>query len=206
MKIDKAHSDDVREAVPSAPKYGYPVSYWTRGLLRPYAGPSSRPWLLYDAIDLQLYTRSSDGDRVEVVRTDGLREFSVGDSLLGSRRTYRRYLNARLADPTLRTAFFEVRYDLGGSALLCQRNILVMDPHTLQNVRKGTTRAPARIIYFLKIADNNTLTPVALREDAVFAALGTAHKAELAAYARLKRLKLDRENDVITLLAYLDTL
>jgi len=47
---------------------------------------------------------------VEVVDTDLLREFTVGDSLLGLRLTFRRYLNAGWLKPSLRTAFYKVHY------------------------------------------------------------------------------------------------
>lgn len=208
IRTEVRHSADIAEATHfDNEKTGYPVNYWTRGILRPYAGPALRPWLLYDAIDERLYTRSASGE-LEAVSTNTLREFSVGDSLLGSRRTYRRYLDARVGDATRRTAFFEVRYDAGRSALLCHRDVYV-DPGNLTSVRRGL-KPPKRIVekqaYYLKRADDNTLTPITFKEGVIMGALGTAHRAELAAYVSQKRLKLSRENDVIALLAYADTL
>ncbi len=208
IKVEERQSVGIREAThANNEKTGYPVNYWTRGILRPFAGPALRPWLLYDAIDERLYTRSAS-DKLETVSTITLREFSVGDSLLGSRRTYRRYLDARVDDATLRTAFFEVHYDAGRSALLCRR-VTYIDPGNLTSVRRGL-KPPKRIVekktYYLKRAENNTLIPVALNADVILGALGTTHRAELAAYVSQKRLKLTQENDVIALLAYADTL
>ncbi|MFD1468868.1 hypothetical protein ACFQ48_11595 [Hymenobacter caeli] len=179
-------------ALPAGPATGgtYLFPYWTQGVLRSYAGPARRAWLKYNVIDRQLVARTAAGG-VAVVNTDNLREFSVGDSAQGLRLTYRRYRDARVPQPKLRTAFFEVHYDAGKTALLCQRTAFPNRESVLQ--------------YFLKTSDH-LLTPVKLAPRPLLAALGPAHADALAAYTEQQRLNLGRESDVARLLAYDDAL
>ena len=176
--------------------------YWTRGRLVPIAGAPSRPWLKYDVAAQQLLTRTAD-EAPQLVDTNPLREFSVGDSLLGTRRTFRRYLRARAADPALRTVFFEVCYDAGRSALLRQRLYTFFPKEPGTTVRRGAQRET--IVFFVADAAH-TLPPVTLTPEAILAALAPTHRAALAAYARRQQLRLDREPDIIRLLAYYDTM
>ncbi|GAB3328747.1 hypothetical protein GCM10027511_38680 [Hymenobacter humi] len=191
----KATSDarnTTKFKLPTAESY-YLFPTWTLGTLQPIAGPVARRWLKYNIIDHQLIERIS-GDKtniVNIVNTDNLREFSVGDSARGLRLTYRRYLNVRSTKRALRTAFFEVHYDAGKAALLCQR---VAAPNR-EDVLK----------YYVKTAQNQ-LTPVELAPQPVLAALGTEHADALAAYAHQQQLNLTLENDVVRLLAFSDTL
>ena len=204
---ERRHQPADTDKPPVKPPVFYPVPYWTRGILQPYSKPVSRPWLKFDAVNQQLYSRSATDEPVVVNMAD-LRAFAVGDSLLGTRHVYRRYLGARLKDAALRTAFFEVRYDAGHIALLCHHKSYV-NPSDLADIRKGyqvKARIVEKIVYYLKSADHNTITPIILREDVVLEALGPVHLAELTTYTRQKRLKLNRERDVIALLAYLDKL
>lgn len=175
-----------------------PIAYylfpdWTRGVLRPYSGPSSRVWLKYNVMDHQLIKRSFLGETplVTVVNTDDLHEFSVGDSARGLRLTFRRYLTARVPKANLRTTFFEVHYDAGKTALLCKR---LASPNRDDVLR-----------YYLKTADN-LLTPLDLAPRPVLAALGPLHADALVAFARDKQLNLTREADVVRLLLYHDSL
>ena len=188
------------DKVPAAPPVFYPVLYWTRGILQTYTGAVSRPWLKFDIINQQLYSRSA-ADEPEAVNMADLRAFAVGDSLSGTRHVYRRYLNARLENAALRTAFFEVRYDAGRTVLLCYRVIA-------EGVANGQGSAARRerITYFIKAANGNLIVPVELNQRAVLTALKPVHKSALAAYADEKALKLSRERDVIRLLAYYDGL
>ena len=181
----------------------YPVPYWTQGLIRPYTGPAARPWLKYNAITQQLVARSASGE-MEAVNTEALREFVVGDSLLGTRRVYRRYLDARLENAALRTAFFEVRYDAGRTALLCHR-VVIETFNSQMRPQSGTPKPQERVRYFIKDTTNR-LIPVVLTQESILKALGTEYGATLAAYASRKRLKFSRESDMILLLAHYDTL
>lgn len=187
---------------PRAELYLFP--YWTQGVLRPYTGAPQRAWLKYNAVDRQLIYRTFVGEVevVKVVDTDLLREFSVGDSLRGQRLTFRRYLNARVAKPALRKTFFEVHYDAGKTALLCQRTHLVRPLAEQGGALPGTRDVLA---YFLKTTDNR-LTPVKLGSAPLLTALGSAHAEALAAYARTQQLDLRREADAVRLLAYHDSL
>ena len=186
---------------PKAELYLFP--HWTQGVLRPYTGAPRRAWLKYNAVDRQLIYRTFVGaiEIIKVVDTDLLREFSVGDSLLGQRLTFRRYLGARVAKPALRKAFFEVHYDAGKTALLCQRTHIVR-PGEPSGGLPGTRDILA---YFLKTTDNY-LTPVKLGPAPLLAALGSARAEVLAAYVRAQQLDLRREADAVRLLVYHDSL
>jgi len=201
---ERVHSSGIQEATHPPTATFYPLPYWTQGTLRPYAGVASRAWLLYNAHHQQLVRRSAAGGP-ETVNTDELQEFSVGDSLLGTHRLYRRYLSARLANPALRTAFFEVRHDAGRAALVCQRAVYEY-AHMKNGKRRNPEKLEETVRYFIKDTGNNIVAVGSLRPEAVLAALGTAHGAALAAYARQQRLELSRERDVIRLLTYYDTL
>ena len=178
-------------ALPLSGAYLFP--YWTKGILRPYTGRPQRAWLKYNSLDQQLITRTNTGtiEQVSRVDTDTLREFTIGDSAQGLRVTYRRYLNARTPQPILRTAFFEVHYDAGKSALLCRR--------------LASPNRPDILHYFLKTSTNELL-PLKLGPPSVLAALGSAYASPLTAYVQEQKLDLNAETDVVRLLAYLDTL
>ena len=197
---ERRHLTAPTDAPLVAPPVFYPVPYWTRGILQPYIGAVSRPWLKFDAINQQLYSRSAV-DEPAAVSMAGIKAFAVGDSLSGTRHVYRRYLDARLEDAALRTAFFEVRYDAGRMALLCHRVIA----EKVAN-RQGSAARRERVAYFLKEADSNLIVPVELKQKALLAALKPVHRSVLAVYASEKALKLTRESDVIRLLVYYDTL
>ncbi|AMJ66603.1 hypothetical protein [Hymenobacter sp. PAMC 26628] len=171
----------------------YLFSYWTKGVLRSYTGATRHAWVKYNLMDRQLITRTTAGElSVEhVVNMDTLREFTIGDSAQSLRVVYRRYLQARVAKPALRTAFFEVHYDAGRTALLCQRTNFPNRADVLE--------------YFVKTPDNRIL-PVKLDAEPLLGALGPGRTPALAAYARQHRLELSREADVVRLLAYCDTL
>lgn len=191
-----------KSVLPSSNLYLFPL--WTRGVLRPYSGAPTYAWLKHNSVDHQLitYTTTKGVEVVKVVDTDLLREFSVGDSLLGQRLTFRRYLSARVAKPSLRKTFFEVHYDAGRTALLCRRTHLVS---LVQGDLKTSSTARDILAYFLKTPDNE-IKPVALAPATLLAALAPEHTGALAAYAQQQQLDLHRENDVVRLLAYFDTL
>lgn len=171
----------------------YLFFYWTKGVLRPYTGAPRRAWVKYNLMDRQLISRTTTGELTveHVVNMDMLREFTVGDSAQNLQVVYRRYLQARVAKPALRTAFFEVHYDAGRTALLCQRTNFSNRADVLE--------------YFVKTPDNRIL-PVKLDAEPLLAALGTQHAPALIAYARQHQLELRREADVVRLLTYCDTL
>ncbi|WP_139147351.1 hypothetical protein [Hymenobacter lapidarius] len=148
-------------------------------------------------------SRLPSGESAQV-DLDNIREFTLGDSLLGTQRIYRRYLTARIENPALRLAFFEVRYDAGRAALLCRRSVGMVSDNAARG-RNSALRQRVVTTYFIRTPDNN-LAPVALAEAAVLAALGPAHATATAAFIQQKRLKLDKEADVVELLAYHDTL
>lgn len=171
----------------------YLFSYWTKGVLRSYIGAPRHAWVKYNLMDRQLITRTTAGELTveHVVKMDTLREFTIGDSAQNLRVVYRRYLQARVAKPALRTAFFEVHYDAGRTALLCQRTNFSNRADVLE--------------YFVKTTDNRIL-PVKLDAEPLLGALGPGYAPALAAYARQHRLELSQEADVVRLLAYCDTL
>ncbi|MBF9239708.1 hypothetical protein I2I05_20110 [Hymenobacter sp. BT683] len=185
------------------PSSSHMLPYWTRGTVLPYSGPAEHPWLKYDLVFNKLVSRLPSGESSQV-DLDNIKEFSLGDSLLRTQRTYRRYLNARIENPALRLAFFEVRYDAGRAALLCRRSVSEVSDNS-QRGRNSALRQRVVTTYFIKTPDNN-LALVTLAEPAVLAALGPTHAAPMAAYIHRKRLKLTDEADVVELLAYYDTL
>ena len=175
-----------------APRYNGPYLFpeWTLGKLSPYVGPPTWAWVKYNLFDHQLIS-GTIVDNILVVKpidTDLLRQFTLGDSARGLAIVLRRYVNLRIAKPSLRTAFFEVHYDSGRTALLCQRYV----------VASGSV-----LRYYLK-AEGNTLTPISLKAQSVLAALGSAQASALATYAREHALNLTRESDVVRLLQYYD--
>jgi hypothetical protein len=200
---------------PPAPTAGTPVSAlarsneylfitWSLGILQPYNGPARRAWLMYNTITRQLVERVTKRklDTPTAVDMDLLREFAVGDSSLNMRITYRRYLNTRVARASLRTAFYEVHYDAGRTALLCQRT------HSLGQspIDKGGFTGRYDILrYFIKNTDNQII-PVALSAKEIIAALEPAHTADLTAYAQAQHLDFEVEKDIVRLLAYHDSL
>ena len=182
----------------------YLFGKWTIGILQPYAGPPERTWVKYNATDRQLVARhtTNENEAVRVVDMDLLREFTVGDSLLGMRLTYRRYLDSRVEKATLRTAFYEVHYDAGRTALLCHRNHIPAIPVAGEASFAGTDDV---LSYFLKTPTND-IVPVNLKANDILAALGTNHQPALKAYISQQHLDLSREADVVQLLRYHDDL
>ena len=106
---------------PPAETRGTPwlAAYWTRGRVITSVGTVNSVWLKYNLANGQLLWRRPAGDSLEI-NTIGVTEFTLGDSLRGGKATFRRYLAARIENPALRTAFFEVLYDAEKSALLSQ--------------------------------------------------------------------------------------
>lgn len=178
---------------------------WTLGRVQTTNGPVGRVWLKYNLATDQLLWRRPVGDSLEL-NTAQIREFTLGDSLRGTRITLRRYLSARIEAMPLRTAFFEVRYDAGKAALLCQRTKRVVRGGSGPSLTEG--RPPSwqeTTEYFLKRHDN-VILPVRLGEKTVLAALGADHAPDLAAYVKREHLALRKDADVVRLLAYYDTL
>lgn len=212
----KLHEKFVRESQsqsalssPKRPINAYqPMTYlfinWTQGSLHPYSGTPQRAWLKYNAFNHQLVSRSIVGKAEigHVVDMSLLREFTIGDSALGMRLTYRRYLSARVSKPSLRTAFFEVHYDIGKTALLCQR---VHTPDLPQPGPSGFSGSQDVLSYFLKTADNH-LVALNLNTPDVLEALGAAHTSTVAFYRQQQQLDLRKEADVVRLLVYVDSL
>lgn len=178
---------------------------WTLGRVQTVNGPVQKVWLKYDLSTDQLLWRRPAGDSLEL-NTAQIREFVLGDSLKGSRVVVRRYLNARIESLPLRTAFFEVRYDAGKSALLSQRTKRVVRSGGGPSLTEGRPpRWQESTEYFLKRHDN-VILPVRLGEKNVLEALGNDQAPALAAYVKRERLTLRKDADVARLLAYYDTL
>ena len=181
------------------------VPYWTRGSVLTANGPVGPVWLKYDLGSAQLLWRRPAGDSLEL-NTAQVTEFTMGDSLRGTRATFRRYPLARIESPALRTAFFEVCYDAGKSALLRQRTKIIVSSSGGPSLTEG--RLPSwqeSLQYFVKRTDNRVM-PVRLTEKAVLENLGPAHQSELAGHVKRERLNLRKPEDVARFLAYYDTL
>lgn len=205
LRREEIHNQMGQYDIRSPQKTYYPVPYWTKGELRPYAGAPSRPWLLYNAALPQLLTRSATGEP-QPLNIDEIREFSVGDSLLGTRRTYRRYLNAKVKNAALRTAFFEVRHDARNYALL-RHSVILTTANGAPYARQSSFKSEEKSAYYFyyKSGESNTIVPIELKEESVLAAVNASPGEQLADYIRKNHLKLTREKDVITLLRHLDT-
>lgn len=189
------------------PAVGTPflMPYWSRGNVLMTTGRVPSPWLKYDLAKERLLWRRAANDSLEL-DTSLITEFSLADSLQGKTYTYRRYLSARIASFTLRTAFFEVKYDEGKSALLRRRT------RTLFGGNNGPSLAGRQAgkwqevsTFYLKHADN-VIEPVKLNSKAVLATLGKEKAPLLSAYAARERLDLSQEADVVKLLKYYDSL
>ena len=191
----------------NVPVVGTPflMPYWSRGSVLMTTGNVPQPWLKYDLAKGRLLWRRSPADSLEL-DTSLITEFSLADSLHGKTYTYRRYLSARIASLALRTAFFEVNYDEGKSALLRRRT------RTLFSGNNGpslTGRQASKWLdtstFFLKHSDN-VIDPVKLNAKSVLAVLGKEKAPRLSAFATREGLDLSQQADVVKLLKYYDSL
>ena len=181
------------------------IPFWTRGNVRMTTGTVPNPWLKYDVAGDRLLWRRPTGDSLEL-NTNAMTEFSFGDSLRGERHVFRRYLTSKIADPLLRTAFFEVGYDAGRSALLKRRTRLLHHDSTRPSLTvRGTSKWQENTLFYLKRADD-VIEPIRLTTKAVLAALGKTNAPVLQAYMARENLDLSTETDVVKLLKYYDTL
>ena len=181
------------------------IPFWTRGNVRMTTGTVPNPWLKYDVAGDRLLWRRPTGDSLEL-NTNAMTEFSFGDSLRGERHVFRRYLTSKMADPLLRTAFFEVGYDAGRSALLKRRTrLLHHDSARPSLTAKGTSKWQENTLFYLKRTDD-VIEPIRLTTKAVLAALGKTNAPVLQAYMARENLDLSTETDVVKLLKYYDTL
>ncbi len=179
---------------------------WTLGRVHIQQTTYASVWLKYNLVTNQLLWRRPAGDSLEL-NTAQITEFSLGDSLLGKRAAFRRYLTARIEAPELRTRFFEVRYDAGHAALLRLRTKQLSSssgnsPSLNEASPPWWTESTQ---YYVKRTDN-TVVPVRLTEKALLEALGPEHAPELTAYAKQAKLSLKKEADVVRLITYYDTL
>jgi hypothetical protein len=134
-----------------------------------------------------------------------VREFTFRDSAAHQTYVYRLYPELITEQPLLRTTFFDVRYDAGRSALLCQRKRQVRAQSSsgaLNTTKKSEWSTTER--FFVKRPDQ-ALISVKLNNRSVVAALGEQHKAFVTAYVSKERLNLSQEADVVRLLAYYDS-
>ena len=181
------------------------IPFWTRGNVRMTTGTVPNPWLKYDVAGNRLLWRRPTGDSLEL-NTNAMTEFSFGDSLRGERHVFRRYLTSKMADPLLRTAFFEVGYDAGRSALLKRRTRLLHHDSTRPSLTvKGTSKWQENTLFYLRRTDD-VIEPIRLTPKAVLAALGKNNAPVLQAYMARENLDLSIETDVVKLLKYYDTL
>lgn len=180
------------------------LPYWTRGQVIMTSGTVPQPWLKYDLAGDRLLWRRPAGDSLEL-NTNEIAEFSLND-VRGGTYTYRRYLTAKIENPALRIAFFEVRYDAGHAALLRRRSrILLHGNNGPSLVGRSSDKWIETTTYFVKRADN-VVEPVRLTNKAVLAALGKEKAPALTAYVTREHLNLSEETDVVMLLKYYDTL
>lgn len=181
------------------------LPYWTRGNVKMTTGTVPNPWLKYDVAGDRLLWRRPAGDSLEL-DTNSMTEFSLGDSARGEKHLYRRYLTSRMADPLLRTAFFEVGYDAGRSALLKRRTrLLYHDSNRPSLTTNNVSKWQDGTMYYLKRADN-VIEPIRLSSKAVLAVLGKAQAPALQAYITRENLDLSTEADLVKLLKYYDSL
>ena len=181
------------------------LPYWTRGNVKMTTGTVPNPWLKYDLASNRLLWRRPTGDSLEL-DTNSMTEFSFGDSLRGEKHVFRRYLASKMADPLLRTAFFEVGYDAGRSALLKRRTrLLYHDSNRPSLTANNVSKWQDGTLYYLKRADN-VIEPIRLNSKAVLAVLGSEKAPALQAHATREGLDLSTEAGVIKLLQYYDTL
>ena len=181
------------------------LPYWTRGRVVMTSGIVPQPWLKFDLAGDRLLWRRSASDSLQL-DTSAMTEFSLRDSLHGKTYTYRRYLTAKIKDLELRTAFFEVHYDAGHSALLQRRNRILFHTNNGPSLlaREGDKWQEVST-YYLKRTDD-VLEPVRLNAKSVLYVLGKEKSPLLLAYAARERLNLSQEPDVVKLLQYYDTL
>lgn len=181
------------------------LPYWTRGTVKMTAGTVPQPWLKYDLHGDRLLWRRPSGDSLEL-NTNAITEFSLGDSLRGTRCLYRRYLDAHIRELPLRTAFFEVRYDAGRSALLRKRSRTLFHGNNGPSLAgRSSDRWVETSVFYLKNTDN-IIEPIRLSPKAVLAVLGKAKSPALQAYITRENLDLSAEADLVKLLKYYDTL
>ncbi|OGX85759.1 hypothetical protein [Hymenobacter glacialis] len=195
----KGHSNMAADGTP------FLMPYWSRGNVLMTTGRVPRPWLKYDLAKDRLLWRRSPTDSLEL-DTSLVTEFSLADSLRGKIYTYRRYLAARIASYPLRTAFFEVNYDEGKSALLRRRTRTILggsNGPSLAGRQAGKWEETST--FYLKNSDN-VIEPVKLNAKAVLTTLGKAKAPLLTAYVTRERLDLSQETDVVKLLRYYDSL
>ena len=180
--------------------------YWTLGSVQTLKGPVPRAWLKYDLVSGALLWRRPAGDSLDL-DTEQITEFTLGDSLRGSRATFRRYLTARVEEYTLRTKFFEVRFDGGYSALLRQRTKQISHSSggpSLTEARPDTWQESSR--YFIKRHDNTIIPLRHLNTKGIFEVLESDKVPTLTAYVKQEHLSLSKEEDIIKMLRYYDTL
>jgi hypothetical protein len=179
---------------------------WALGTVTMRTGNVQRQqWLKYDLSTAQLLWRRPQGDSLELFTTL-VREFTLRDLAAHQTHVYRLYPELITEQPLLRATFFDVRYDAGRSALLCQRKRQVWAQSSsaaLNTTKKSEWSTTER--FFVKRPDQ-TLVPIKLNNRSVVAALGEQHKASVMAYVSKERLNLSQEADVVRLLAYYDSL
>ena len=181
------------------------LPYWTRGNVKMTTGTVPNPWLKYDLAGDRLLWRRPAGDSLEL-DTNSMTEFSLGDSLRNEKHTYRRYLTSKMADPLLRTAFFEVDYDAGRSALLKRRSrLLYHDSNRPSLMANSLGKWQDNTLYYIRNADNN-IEPIRLNSKSVLNVLGKGKASALQAYFTREHLDLSTEAGIIRLLKYYDTL
>lgn len=181
------------------------LPYWTRGRVRTTTGTVPSPWLKYDVAGNRLLWRRPAGDSLDL-DTNPIIEFSLGDSLRGEQHVFRRYLTAKIVNPLLRTAFFEVSYDAGRSALLKRRTRqLYQSGNRASLTSRNASKWQETTLYYLKRTDD-VIEPVRLHPKAVLAALGPDHAPDLQAYVAREQLDLTTEAGAVKLLKYYDTL
>lgn len=179
---------------------------WALGTVTMRAGNVQRQqWLKYDLSTAQLLWRRPQGDSIELFTTL-VREFTLRDSVTHQTYVYRLYPELKTEQPLFRATFFDVRYDAGRSALLCQRKRQVrsMTSNGALNTTKKSEWSDTEH-FFVKRPDQ-TLVPVRLSNRSILEALGEQYKASVVAYISRESLNLSKEADVVRLLAYYDTL
>lgn len=191
------------QAVSGSP---YLLPNWAVGTVTMRTGNVQRQqWLKYDLSAGRLLWRRPQGDSVELFTTM-VREFTLRDSTAHQTHVFRLYPEIQTEQPVLRATFFDVRYDVGRTALLRQLTRQIQTQSSsgaLTTVKKSAWSS--RTLYYLKLP-NQVLVPVRLSSRSVLDALAPQYRERASTYATQQQLNLNKEPDVVRLLTYYDSL
>lgn len=201
--VNRALAEGKSTSTAQATGSPYYFPRWTQGTVLLTAGSVPSPWLKYDLSNDRLLWRRAANDSLQL-DTSPITEFTLGGAPGQPAATFRRYLTARIAEPDLRTVFFEVLYDSGHSALLRRsRRIMVGSNSSVSLAGRSGGHWINSDSYYIKRADN-VIEPVRLNQKSVLRTLGQT--PALAAFAEHEHLNFSQPANIIRLLKHYDTL